>query len=63
MKKFSFKSPSSQLLSTEKRTMRAEMLRVLPEELLARVRGGIEECCHTQFCCCGNGCVIVAASA
>lgn len=63
MKKFSFKTASStQLLSAEKRAMRAEMLRAVPEELLSQIRGGgFEGGCHTQVCCCGGGCVILAS--
>ncbi|HEX8106828.1 MAG TPA: hypothetical protein VF516_03825 [Kofleriaceae bacterium] len=56
MKKFSFKS-APRTLTAEKRAMREQMLRAVPEELLSQIRGGgLEDGCHSAFCCCDDGC-------
>jgi hypothetical protein len=56
MKKFSFKS-APRTLTAEKRAMREQMMRAVPEELLSQIRGGgPEDGCHAAFCCCGDGC-------
>jgi len=61
MKKFSFKAPRTQVLSVEKRAMREQMLRAVPEELLSQIRGGVlAEGCHVSVCCCGDDCSLNA---
>jgi len=57
MKKFSFKSgPRTPVLSVDNRALREPMLRALPEELLAQIRGGFAEGCHPKGCICCGGC-------
>jgi hypothetical protein len=57
MKKFSFKSaPRTQILSVDQRVTREQMLRAVPEELLAQIRGGFAEGCHPMGCTCCGGC-------
>jgi hypothetical protein len=50
-----FKSTGTKELSPEKRAMREQMLRAVPEELLAQVRGGVLAGCHGPTCKCGCG--------